>query len=74
MEMKASDFKARCLKLLDQVEATGEEILVLKHGRPVARVVPARPDQPWLALRGSGALLGDPTAPVIAESDIDALR
>jgi len=54
MEMKASDFKARCLKLLDQVEATGEEILVLKHGRPVARVVPARPDQPWLALRAAG--------------------
>ena len=74
MEMKASDFKARCLRLLDQVEATGEEILVLKRGRPVARVVPAHAEQPWLALRGTGELVGDPAEPVIAESDIDALR
>lgn len=46
----ASQFKATCLRLLDEVERTGGEIVVTKHGRPVARVVPmaAAPD-----LRGS---------------------
>lgn len=37
-EVKASEFKAKCLKLLDEVAATGEPIVVTKHGKPVARV------------------------------------
>jgi prevent-host-death family protein len=37
--ISASQFKARCLALLDDVALTGEEIVVTKHGRPVARVV-----------------------------------
>lgn len=35
----ATQFKARCLALLDDV-ADGEEIVVTKRGKPVARVVP----------------------------------
>lgn len=38
-EIKASEFKAKCLKLLDEVAATGEEIVITKHGKAVARVV-----------------------------------
>ncbi len=38
-EIPASRFKAQCLALLDEVAAGGEEIVVTKHGRPVARVV-----------------------------------
>jgi len=38
----ATDFKARCLALLDEA-ASGEEIVVTKRGRPVARVVAAEP-------------------------------
>lgn len=37
----AADFKAQCLKLLDRVRDQGVEYLVTKHGKPVARVVPA---------------------------------
>jgi prevent-host-death family protein len=37
----ASRFKAQCLALLDEA-AAGEEIVVTKHGRPVARVVAAQ--------------------------------
>jgi prevent-host-death family protein len=36
----AGQFKARCLKLLDEVAETGETIVVTKRGRPVARVEP----------------------------------
>jgi len=74
MEITASAFKAQCLRLLDQVSQTGEELVILKRGKPVARVVAARDSKPWLALRGRGELSGDPFAPVIAETDIDALR
>jgi prevent-host-death family protein len=36
----AGEFKARCLALLDEVAAGGEELIVTKRGKPVARVVP----------------------------------
>jgi prevent-host-death family protein len=39
-EITASQFKARCLRLLDEVAETGEALIVTKHGRPVARVEP----------------------------------
>ncbi len=49
-EITATQFKARCLRLLDEVAETGETLVVTKHGRPVARVEPPlRPDD----LRGS---------------------
>lgn len=38
----ATRFKAECLALLDEA-AAGEEIIVTKHGRPVARVISAEP-------------------------------
>lgn len=49
-EITASQFKARCLRLLDEVAESGETLVITKHGRPVARVEPPlRPDD----LRGS---------------------
>lgn len=36
----AGVFKAKCLELMDEVERTKEEIVVTKHGRPVAKLVP----------------------------------
>lgn len=38
--MQASEFKARCLAVLDDVARTREEVVVTKHGVPVARLVP----------------------------------
>lgn len=40
--IKASEFKARCLKLMDEVAQSGEEIVITKRGRPVSRLVPCR--------------------------------
>lgn len=39
--VSASQFKIRCLAMLDEVAATGEEIVVTKRGRAVARVLAA---------------------------------
>jgi prevent-host-death family protein len=38
--IKASEFKAKCLALMDEVERTGEPVLVTKNGRPVAELRP----------------------------------
>jgi prevent-host-death family protein len=40
MKVPAAVFKAQCLQLMDQVARTGEAVVVTKHGRPVAQLVP----------------------------------
>ena len=40
--LKASEFKARCLKLMDEVNTSGEEIVITKNGKPVSKLVPYR--------------------------------
>lgn len=39
---KASEFKAKCLKLMDEVADSGNEIVITKNGQPVSRLVPYR--------------------------------
>jgi prevent-host-death family protein len=73
--MSATEFKARCLALLDEVAATGEVITVHKHGKPVAQLVPAVPraaGYPQEALAGSVEFLGDVMAPVLEPEAWDA--
>ena len=40
--VKASEFKAKCLHLMDLVNESGEEIIITKNGKPVSRLVPYR--------------------------------
>ena len=40
--IKASEFKATCLKIMDDVAETGESVLVTKNGKPVGKFVPYR--------------------------------
>ncbi len=47
--IKASEFKARCLQLMDEVAESGEEIVITKRGRPVSRLTPYREKPPsWI--------------------------
>lgn len=46
--LKASEFKARCLKLMDEVQKTGDEIVITKNGTPVSKLVPYRVQAPTL--------------------------
>ena len=43
--IRASEFKAKCLQLIDEVAASGESIEITKRGKPVARLV-TLPGQP----------------------------
>ena len=41
--IKASEFKTKCLKLMDEVAESGEEIVITKNGKPVAKLTPYKP-------------------------------
>jgi len=64
--VKASEFKAKCLKLMDEVAATGEPIVITKHGKPVARLGPVSRERKslWGAHRGLIEIKGDIISPV----------
>ncbi len=55
--MQASTFKARCLALLDEVAHSHTTIVVTKHGKPVAKLVPINDEPP--PTRGSVTLLDE---------------
>jgi prevent-host-death family protein len=76
MEINASDFKAKCLALIDQVHQGGEPILIRKRGKIVARLTGAsNPDnRPWYTVRGKSHFAGNPYAPVVNEEDIETLK
>jgi prevent-host-death family protein len=77
MKMSATEFKAKCLAVLDRVHASGEAVTITKHGRVVAKLVPdiEAGEKPWLRLRTRPVhWKGDPFAPVVAERDIEALK
>jgi prevent-host-death family protein len=67
--IKASEFKAKCLKIMDEVAATGEPVLITKNGVPITQLIPAKrkPETLFGALKGSVSIKGDIIAPVDAE-------
>ena len=77
-EIAISEFKAKCLSILSQVEKTKTPIRITRHGKPVADVVPTAPTVERAALfgsmRNSIQILGDIVSPVIDLDDIEALR
>ena len=41
--IKASEFKAKCLKMMDTISQTGEAIIITKNGKPIAKMLPYSP-------------------------------
>lgn len=76
MKITATEFKAKCLSLIDRVHETGEPILITKHGRVVASLTPEedKEQKPWLRLRGTLTRFDDPFGPAVDEADIEALK
>ena len=72
--IKASEFKAKCLKLMDEVAETGEEYIISKNGRLIARLAPYRkkPKSPFGIDKGKFEILGDIIAPLDIEWEADA--
>lgn len=74
--MNATYFKARCLAILDRVRETGERIVILKRGRPVAELWPpsgAESRSPQSELVGTVTVVGDIVGPVLPEHHWESL-
>lgn len=65
-EVPATEFKAKCLELMDRVAEKSESFTITKRGKPVARLVPvtAAKTSPFGALRGLAWEVGDIVSPV----------
>ena len=75
--MNATEFKAKCLALLDDVSTGGESITILKRGKPVAQLVPpmySEESYPQAGLQASVTILGDIIEPPLPASDWEVER
>ena len=78
IEVAISEFKAKCLALLEQVRRTRQPIRITRHGKPVAEVVPPLPvgdRSAWIgSMKGRMEILGDIISPASDEEEWEALR
>jgi prevent-host-death family protein len=78
-EIAISEFKAKCLAILEEVRKTGRPIRVTRHGKPVADVVsPAGvvvDRDAWIgSMKDSVKILGDIISPASDPDEWEALR
>jgi prevent-host-death family protein len=66
-QMRASVFKARCLSVMSDIQATGEPVIVTKRGKPVVKVVPidSGKNDVFGFMAGEFKIVGDIEAPLI---------
>src|ERR1700682_5702344 len=76
-EIAISEFKAKCLSLLEQVSKTKTPLRVTRRGKALADVIPASPEAEegsWIgSMSGSIDILGDIVSPVIEIEAIEAM-
>ena len=67
-KMPAGSFKVHCLAVMDEVQAKRETVVITKHGKPVAKLVPVdeESDEIYNFLAGKGAVAGDIVSPAIS--------
>jgi prevent-host-death family protein len=83
-QIAAGEFKAKCLKIMDEVNKTGKSMIVTKRGVPVMKVVPIREakvrgakDPIFGRLKGIVEIVGDPddlVQPVFPLENYDMLK
>lgn len=63
--IKVSEFKAKCLALMDEINETGETLSITKNGKVVAQLLPApgRRKSPFGMHAGQGHISGDISGP-----------
>lgn len=72
-QVGAAEFKARCLDLMNEVERLGTEIVITKHRKPVARLVPMQSKSTGIlgCLKGAIIREGDIVSPIDVEWTAD---
>ncbi|MGK2953044.1 MAG: type II toxin-antitoxin system Phd/YefM family antitoxin [Thiobacillus sp.] len=67
MNINAAEFKAKCLKLIDEVAATQEPLIISKRGKPLVKLVPIENEVPasmFGYMKGTVTLHGSIVAPL----------
>jgi prevent-host-death family protein len=74
--MAASEFKARCLQVMEQVRSTRAPVVITKRGKPVAKLMPPdeAPARALGRLAGRIEILGDIVSPVAPLEDWESLK
>jgi prevent-host-death family protein len=76
-DISISEFKAKCLGLIEQVHKTRQPLRITRHGRPVAEVIPAGPDRKRKFVGdmiGTAKIVGDIVSPVIDLDEFEVYR
>ena len=66
-KMPAGQFKAHCLRVMDEVRIRRQSVVITKKGVPVAKLVPTDVPSPDIfgCMAGTAEILGDIEAPVV---------
>jgi prevent-host-death family protein len=77
-EVAISEFKAKCLSLLEQVSKTKTPLRVTRRGKAIADVIPASSEteeRSWIgSMSDTIEIIGDIVSPVIDIEAIEALK
>ncbi len=77
-EISISQFKAKCLRLVERVRTSKSPLRITRHGRPIVDVVPITPaigtDDWFGSMVGTMKITGDIVSPIIDTREIEALE
>ena len=75
-KMAAGQFKVHCLAVMDEVQAKRETVVITKHGKPVAKLVPVDKDSDDIYgfLAGKGEITGDVVSPALSSEEWGELK
>jgi prevent-host-death family protein len=67
-KMPAGEFKARCLRVMEEVKTYRVPVLITKKGKPVAKLVPSdeKAADIFGCMAGTAEIVGDVEAPVVS--------
>ena len=71
--LSVSEFKAKCLSVLQDVNKQKKRVVITKRGKPIAEVIPHESEDEEVPLEDTVVFIGDITSPV-AEEDWEVLK
>ena len=76
-EVQISTFKAKCLQIIDEVNRTGKELKITRHGKPVAILMPVAGEKERKGFglaKGTIEIKSDLVEPALEPSDWEVLN
>jgi prevent-host-death family protein len=69
--MAAGEFKVHCLRVMDEVQAKRQAVVITKRGKPVAKLVPVEKetDDFFNFMKGKGSIVGDVVSPALTPEE-----